>query len=76
MKLIKNNMYICDRCGTQSLKENTASLSTNYQPTGLIKYKKGNLGVRHLCITCKPIFDMAFKSFFSNYNKIIKTKDE
>ena len=69
MKIKAKNSYMCDKCGQQHSKENIASLSTNYQPTGLVKYGEGNLGVRHLCINCKSIFEKAFKNFFSQYNK-------
>jgi hypothetical protein len=70
MKLTRNNWYKCDKCGENNTRERTASLSTNYQPTGLVEYKKGNLGVRHLCEDCKDEFESYFEAYFTALNKI------
>ena len=67
MKL--KNDYKCDTCGEVLDKENVASLSTCFSPTGIVGYKQGNMGVRHLCSYCKRTFEMAFKGFFTSYNK-------
>jgi hypothetical protein len=73
MRVNTTNKYICDRCGEELSREKTATLSTNFAPTGLVGYKQGNMGARHMCSYCKRIFSMAFKGFFSHYNKILKT---
>ena len=63
---------MCDKCGNIHAKDEVASLSTQFQPTGLVGYKQGNMGVRHLCSHCKRTFEMAFKGFFTHYNKVTK----
>jgi hypothetical protein len=67
------NQYNCDKCGDKLSKDRIATLSTNFTPTGLVGYKQGNLGVRHLCGYCKRTFKMAFKGFFSHYNEVLKS---
>jgi hypothetical protein len=65
------NEYKCDSCGEIKKREEIASLSTTYQPIGLISYRDGtkNLGVRHLCGICKDEFDKHFKGFFTELKK-------
>jgi DNA-directed RNA polymerase subunit RPC12/RpoP len=74
MKISKRNSYKCDRCGSFKSREETASLSTYYQPIGLVGYKEGNLGVRHLCSKCKNEFEEYFEGFFTSLNRIINNK--
>ncbi len=72
MKIHKiKNVYKCDKCGDINTRDNTYSLSSTYQPVGPVEYRKGNLGVRHLCKTCKVEYEEHFESFFSALNKII-----
>lgn len=72
MKIHKiKNIYKCDRCGVINTRDNTYSLSSTYQASGPVEYKKRNLGVRHLCKTCKPEYEKHFESFFISLNKII-----
>jgi len=74
VKISKNNLYKCDSCGIVTSREKTASLSVGYQPVGLVSYKKGNLGVRHLCSECKGDFEKHFESFFKSFNSIINER--
>ena len=76
MKIKSENKYTCDKCGEKLLRSQVASLSTNFAPTGLVGYKQGNMGVRHLCSYCKKHFTMAFKGFFSNYNSVLKSHNK
>jgi len=76
MKMKLKTEYKCDKCGEILEKEKTATLSTNFAPAGIVGYKQGNMGVRHMCSFCKRTFEMAFKGFFTAYNdteKLIKT---
>ena len=67
--------YKCDKCGKALTRETTASLSTYYQPLGLVGYNEENMGVRHMCAPCKKNFAIAFKHYFTVYNQI-KSIDE
>ena len=73
---LTHNKYTCDKCGEVLPKEKVATLSTNFTPTGIVGYKQGNMGVKHMCSYCKRTFEMAFKGFFSHYNKVIKEYEQ
>ena len=64
----KPTEYQCDKCGTICSREEIASLSTFFQPGGLVDYRQGNMGVRHLCRTCKMQFEAEFEAWFTEYN--------
>lgn len=71
MKIHKiKSLYRCDKCGDLNDRDKTYSLSSGYQPIGPSEYKKGNLGVRHLCGTCKHEYDKYFEEFFTALNDI------
>jgi tRNA(Ile2) C34 agmatinyltransferase TiaS len=73
MKLAGKSLeYKCDKCGNIHNREEIASLSTCFQPSGLVDYKQGNMGVRHLCKPCKLQFESDFEDWFTNYN-IVKS---
>ena len=64
----KKTEYQCDKCGTTHSRKEIASLSTCFQPGGLVDYRQGNMGVRHLCQSCKTQFEAEFEAWFTNYN--------
>jgi hypothetical protein len=76
MKLTRTNKYKCDNCGDLNNREDTASLSTNFQPLGFVKYKEGNLGVRHLCRKCKNDFESYFNAYFKALNEVCEVEPE
>jgi tRNA(Ile2) C34 agmatinyltransferase TiaS len=63
--------YRCDKCGITCSREEIASLSTSFQPGGLVDYRQGNMGVRHLCESCKQQFEAEFKEWFTEYNFVV-----
>ena len=63
-----SNNYICDRCGDK-LEGEPISLSTFYQ-RGVHYDRRNPHGVKHMCVFCKRLFDMNFKSFFNFFNTI------
>ena len=63
----KTTEYQCDKCGSIHSREHIASLSQYFQPGGIVKYKQGNIGVRHLCRPCKVQFEAEYKSWFTHY---------
>lgn len=66
------NVYKCDKCGKALHRRNTATLSTFFQPLGMVGYGQGNLGARHLCSECKKKFEKAFTKYFPVHNQILK----
>lgn len=66
----KPTEYQCDKCGSIHERKDIASLSQYFQPGGIIGYKQGNLGVRHLCQPCKTQFEAEYQAWFTNYNMV------
>ena len=66
----KPTEYQCDKCGSIHQREEIASLSQYFQPGGIVGYKQGNVGVRHLCQSCKTQFEAEYRAWFTNYNMV------